>query len=163
MALSLWTVKLGVLAGLQNGQGGAAGLLTEYADIVQPGLPVEIPPIAKSRRVYVLVVPGYTPSPLYGPSAEIRNEVYTIPIAVEVETRQTAPTDTGYQTAMGAMAALVAQMETIQGADPSWGGTCNWSGFSVSAEATGPIADQDGGGGWLSKALLQLHIKTLGN
>lgn len=153
MGLSIWRVKPAVLAAL-------ATLIPTDADIVALGLPAAVPSNQKPRRVYILNVPVDDPIPIYVPGTQLRKEEYVIPLALEV-VNFSGRSLTGFADTEQTMARLVGAIETLCGADPSWDGTAHQSGLSLAAESTGPIADQSGTG-WISKAVLQLHIMRMG-
>lgn len=157
MAISVWTVKAGILTALENGLLNGS---TVYADVVQLGIPTQEPSPQQQRRVYILDVPPFEARPVWAnASTPPRQEDYVVPVAVEVES-VLGPKGT-YQTAMNNLSALVAQIEDIQNADPSWGGVCFTSGLSLAGESCGQMADEVAA--FLAKAILQIHIRTIGN
>ena len=154
--ISAWATKLAIKSALKT------ALYPDDADIVKVGLPVQEPTVNQKRRVYVLNVPPYQSTPVYESGSQIRRSDYVVPIAVEVEYNTGNDVD-GQETAETALATLVGQIEAVCLADPSWGGTVFASGISLAAEAAGPIADVQGGGGFLAHALLQVHVTTQGD
>ena len=159
MALSLWTAKANVLAALTT------ALLPDNADIVQLGYAVENPSSQQRRRVFILGVPIDQPQPPFSPGSQVRAENYDIPILVEFEVL--APTgqspSVGFAAAQAGLATLVGLIEQQNDTDPSWGGIATASGIQLAppGEQTGPLADQ--AGGFLSRCMLQVHIRTFGN
>jgi hypothetical protein len=152
--LSFINAKVGLYNQLQ------ALLTSDAADIVQYGLPTDIPAINKRRRVYVLAVPPYTPNPVYTPGSQVRVERFVIPIAVEVEVGTGTNASTGAQIAEQGLATLLSAIDTLHDTDPSLGGVCTYSGFGLAADAVGPIADVQGGGGFLAHCLLELNCEA---
>ena len=155
MAISAWTVKFGVLAKLKT-------LVPVSADLVKLGLPVQDPPLNSKRRVYVMPVPPYQSAPVLESGSQVRKSDLVVPVLLEVETI-TGNDVLGQETAEQGLATLVSQVEALCDADPSWGGVCFASGVSLASEAAGPIADIQGGGGFLAHALLEVHVRTWGD
>ena len=155
MAISAFTVKFGVLAKLKT-------LAPADADLVKLGLPVLDPPINSKRRVYVMPVPPYQATPVFESGSQVRKVDLVVPVLLEVESI-TGNDVNGQETAEGALATLVGQIEALCDADPSWGGVCFASGVTLASEAAGPIADVQGGGGFLAHALLEVHARTWGD
>jgi len=155
VGISSWTVKFGVLAALKT-------LVPADADLVKLGLPVLDPPLNDYRRIYVMSVPSYQSTPVFESGSQVRRSDLIVPLLLEVETLTGNDVD-GQETAEQDLATLVAQVETLCESDPSWGGVCFASGVSLASEAAGPIADVQGGGGFLAHALLQVHVRTQGD
>jgi hypothetical protein len=155
VGISVWTTKLGVLAVLKT-------LMPTDADVVQLGLPVQVPTINDERRIYVLAVPPYQSVPIFESGSQVRRSDYVVPLVVEVDTLTGNDVD-GQVTAEQGLATLVGQIEALLLSDPSWGGVCFASGLAMAAEWAGPIADVQGGGGFLAHTLLELHVRTQGD
>lgn len=156
--ISVWAVKAGVLDKLTTA-------LTEgdspVADIVQIGRPIKAPANDQPRRVYIGEVANDESQPVWEPTSQIRTEEYVIPLLVDCLSFTGSDLD-GHDTAAGLVQAIVDAIEDQLATDPSWGATCHNSGLSLAAESTGPLADQPGGSGWRSGAILDLHIQRRG-
>jgi hypothetical protein len=155
MAISAWTVKFGVLTKLKT-------LAPVDADLVKLGLPVLDPPLNSKRRVYVMPVPPYQTTPIFESGSQVRKADLVVPVLLEVEAITGNNVD-GQETAEQGLASLVAAIEALCVRDPSWGGVCFASGVALASEAAGPIADIQGGGGFLAHALLEVHVRTWGD
>jgi hypothetical protein len=155
MAISAFSVKFGVLTVLKT-------LMPTDADLVKLGLPVQDPPLNDYRRVYVMPVPPYQATPIFESGSQVRQANLVVPVLLEVEIL-TGNDVEGQEAAETDLATLVAQIEALCDADPSWGGVCFASGIALASEAAGPIADVQGGGGFLAHALLEVHCRTWGD
>lgn len=155
MAISAFTVKFGVLTALKT-------LEPTDADLVKLGLPIGDLPINDYRRVYVMPVPPYQSTPVFESGSQMRQSDIVVPVLLEVETLTGNDVD-GQEDAETALASLIASIEALCDADPSWGGVCFASGVALASEAAGPIADVQGGGGFLAHALLEVHCRTWGD
>ena len=153
MGISVFALKAAVVTALQ-------ALVPTTADLVQGGMPAEVPPIALRRRVYVLNVARDEPLLIYVPGSQIRTETYELPIALEV-VKFTGHSPTGYADTETEMGALVAAIETLCANDPSWGGVVFQSGLALASESCGPYGEQ-AGTGWCAHALLELHVMRKG-
>jgi hypothetical protein len=152
MSLSVWRVKGGVYTAL------TAALVPALADIVQRGRPVEVPPTALPRRVYIGDVVNDVPQPVWDPGAQMRLEEYVIPLLIDV-IDLSGNLATGHNDCEASLAAIVAGIELALANDPSWGATCHHSGLSLAAETTTAYGDVPGGSGWRSGAILELHVR----
>jgi hypothetical protein len=153
--LSVWRVKNGVYTALQT-------LIPGELDLVLPGRPVEVPALRTPRRVYVGDVLDDTPVPIWQPGSTIRTEEFILPLLVDCLSL-TGNAANGELTAWTLVQAIVTGIEGLIGKDPSWGGTCHSSGLGLAGEATSALADQPGGSGWRSGAILELHVKHKGS
>ena len=154
MTLTVWTVKAAVTAALQ------AALIPDLADIVALGRPAEMPANSDPRRVYIGDVVNDDPRPPWQSGSQIRTETYVVPLMIDVVSF-TGNDPAGFAETTGLVGAIVAGIEARLEADPSWSASCHNSGISLVAETTGPIGDQ-GGTGWRSGAILDLHIQHRG-
>lgn len=156
MGISAWTVKFAVLEGLKT-------LMPGSADIVKLGLPVQVVPINDEKRIYVLPVPPYQSTPIFEGGTQVRQSTLVVPLIVEAETLTGNDVD-GQETAEQNLATLVADIEALIAADPAWGSPAIYSsGLSLVLENAGAIADVQGGGGFLAHAILQVHVRTIGD
>lgn len=153
MGLSVFALQAAVLTTLN------AQLVPDDADVVDLGLPAEVPAIALFRRVYVLDAPEDTPTPVFVGSTQLRREEYALPIALEV-LNYSGNSLTGRAETLTMMQALVSAIEGVCLADPSWGGAVMQSGLSLTAPSSGPVAAQ--AGGWIAHAILELHVMRQG-
>jgi len=153
VGISVFSLKAALVTGL-------AALIPTNADYVIGGLPAQVPPLNKPRRVYVLDVLHDEPLPVFVPGSQMRREDYIVPIALEV-LNFTGRDVSGYAQTLAKMGTLVAAIETICAADPSWGGVVMQSGLALAKETTGVYGDQ-GGTGWCSHVLLELHVLRQG-
>lgn len=154
MALSPWTLRPNVVEALQS-------LISEYADLVQTGLPSQQPSLQLPRRVYVLgVTGGDHPTPVWLPGNYARKEEYNLPLALEV-INFTGRSLTGAADTDSIMGDLVAAIGDQCAADPSWGGAVHASGVVLDREYTFPYADQ-GGTGWVAHTFLEIAVERRG-
>lgn len=137
----------------------SAALIPGDADLVDIGLPVDDPAISLTRRVYIMPVTEYAPVPVFVGSTQIRREEYVIPLWLEV-LNYSGNVLTGRQDTLAMAQALIAAIEGVCLADPSWGGAVMQSGLSLAGESTAPIAAQ--AGGWGSHVILDLHMMRQG-
>lgn len=156
MSITVYGVKTAVVAGLSEALD--VGGPTALADIVRKGLPANVPPSGEPRRVYVLNVVNEAAQPAYEGGSTVREETYVVPIVVECLSITGNDPD-GYDTAEGLAATIVAAIDAQTAADPEWGGACHGSGLSLQSEVTQPLQDNSG---WISRAILQLHIQRRG-
>jgi hypothetical protein len=154
MGLSVFSLKANVLTAL------TPLIASGDADVVQLGIPADVPATSDPRRVYILNTPSDTPNPVFSGSTQVRREEFVVPIALEVVDYSGNDPD-GQGGVLTEMQALVTAVENVLLGDPTWGGAVHQSGFALATETTAPLAAQ--AGGWISKALLELHAMRRGS